>query len=74
MPEQKERAAAEGDSEKADYFTDMVAVQMPALYEYIQKMVNDILEKRHPHFNEIWSLELNQEKIFIKLHLQIFSW
>ena len=58
LPEQKGRAATEaileaakGETEKAHYFTEIVATQMPALYGPTQKMVNDILEKRHPHFS-----------------------
>lgn len=58
LPKQKGRAATEailqaamGNAEKAYYNTDVVAEEMPAFYENTKKMVNDILEKRHPHFN-----------------------
>lgn len=60
LPEQKGRAAAEailkaakGDVEKAYYFVDIIAKQVPVSYEITKKMVNDILEKKHPHFNKI---------------------
>lgn len=60
LPEQKGRAATEailkaakGDAEKAYYFTDIIATQIPVSYEVTKKMVNDILEKKHPHFNWI---------------------
>lgn len=58
LPEQKGRAATEailqaaiGNAEKANYYTDIIAVEMPAFYEHTKKMVNEILEKKHPHFS-----------------------
>ncbi len=58
LPEQSGRAAtaailhaAIGNAEKAQYYTNVVATEMPAFYERTKKMVSDILDKRHPHFN-----------------------
>ena len=60
LPEQRGRAvseaileAAKGNAEKAYYFVDIIARQMPASYEITKKMVKDILEKKHPHFNKV---------------------
>lgn len=60
LPEQKGRAAAEailaaarGEAEKSQSFTESLAAQSPALYETTKKMVDDILEKKHPQFNRV---------------------
>lgn len=68
VPEQKGRAtteailqAAMGNPEKAYYYTNVTAVEMPAFYEHTKKTVNDILEKQHPHFSVIASAECAME-------------
>ncbi len=67
LPEQNGRnateailKAAKGEVEKAYYFVDSIATQLPFFYETTKKMVDDILEKKHPHFNKI---ELSKESI-----------
>lgn len=91
LPEQRGRAATEailqaamGNAEKASYYTDIIAVDMPAFYEHTQKMVHDILEKRHPHFSLVelskdamdafweWFL-LNEENLLKKLELNEYD-
>ena len=76
--------AAMGNAEKAGYYTDIIAVDMPAFYEHTQKMVHDILEKRHPHFSLVelskdamdtfweWFL-LNEENLLKKLELNEYD-
>ena len=46
-------AAAKGEAEKAYYYTEVTKEEMPAFYEHTKKMVNDILEKKHPHFSTV---------------------
>lgn len=83
LPEQKGRAtteaileAAKGDEEKAHYYTEIIAVEEPMFYAHTKKMVNDILEKKHPHFNlvaleegvveEFWDWFVSNEASLIK--------
>ncbi len=83
LPEQKGKAAAEailaaakGDAEKAQYFTEILATQLPAFYDPTKKMVDSILEKKHPQFNRIrieegrkytfWDWFVSNEGIFLQ--------
>lgn len=83
LPEQKGRtateailAAAKGNTEKAHYYTEVTAAEMPAFYEHTKKIVNEILEKRHPHFSVItlakgsidafWDWFVSNEVILLK--------
>ena len=60
LPEQKGRAAAEailaaakGEAEKAQHFTEILVTQLPAFHKTTKKMVDSILEKKHPQFNRV---------------------
>ncbi len=53
-------AAAEGDKDRAYRCADIVADQLPQLYETTKHMVDEILEGRHPQFSEI---PLERERI-----------
>lgn len=83
LPEQKGRAATEailqaamGNNEKAHYYLNITEKEMPVFYEHTKKMVNEILEKKHPHFNltaltessieAFWDWFLVNEKILFK--------
>lgn len=91
LPEQKGRAATEailkaakGDAEKAYYYTDVTATEMPLFYEHTKKMVNDILEKKHPHFSlvalaegaveEFWNwFVLNEASLMKRLEMEDYD-
>lgn len=60
LPEQTGRAATEaileaarGNAARARDLVGQLAAQIPTLHEITKKMVDDILEKRHPHFSRI---------------------
>lgn len=60
LPEQTGRSAteailsaAEGDSKKAYCLVDILMTELPLFYENTKKMVDDILSKNQPQFNEI---------------------
>lgn len=67
LPEYKGRTvteailqAAMGNAEKALACTEATASEMPEFYEHTKKMVNEILEKRHPHF---FAVELSEDAL-----------
>ncbi|MBQ3489192.1 MAG: tetratricopeptide repeat protein [Clostridia bacterium] len=83
LPEQCGRTSAEaileaakGEAGKARALTEKILEQEPALYHTANKMVNDILEKKHPHFApmalpegwkaEFWNWFISNEAIFLK--------
>ena len=60
LPEQKGRdtviailMAAKGDSEGAYNILNVIETQLPDIYNTTKKMVDDILDKKHPHFNAV---------------------
>lgn len=91
LPEQKGRAATEailkaakGDAKKAYFYTDVTATEMPTFYEHTKKMVNDILEKKHPHFSLVALAEgaveafwdwfvLNEASLMKKLEMEDYD-
>ena len=60
FPDQKGRAATEailaaarGEEEKVGALLERIEAQEPMFYETTNKMANEILEKKHPHFTPI---------------------
>ena len=83
LPEQRGRAATEaileaakGEAEKARALTEKILGNEPALYDSTKKMVDEILEKKNPHFAsvslpegwtaEFWNWFISNEASFLK--------
>lgn len=84
LPVQKGRAMTEallealkGNTEKAYYYAEVTATEMPMFYEHTKKTVEDILEKKHPHFyvdelpenrmEVFWDWFVSKEEVLLKM-------